>query len=98
MNNNKEIIQSNIAGLNPTGILNYDGTFNLNGPNNIVHNSQNASKENLNIINNNKVVCSNIENFQNFQKFENNIYIKKNNLLVLILILLIFSFLILFSY
>lgn len=81
MNFYKEIIKSNIAGLNPTGTLEFNSTFNLNGPNNVIQNSTMASKNVLNNVNNNKVVCSNIENFENLFLYENNIKNKKNILL-----------------
>jgi hypothetical protein len=102
MNSYKEIIKSNIAGLNPTGTLDFKGTFILNGPNNIIQNSSTASKSNLQNINNNKVVCSNIENFinNNFENnFENNIQNNNNykifilTLLFIILVSFIFIFL-----
>jgi hypothetical protein len=82
----KEIIQSNIAGLNPTGTLDFNGTLSLNGPNNIVVNSYNSSKNNLNKVHNNEVVCSTIENFDNYKK--NNYF---NIFILIFFILFIFT-------
>jgi hypothetical protein len=89
MNFYKESIKSNIAGLNPTGTLDFNGTFNLNGPNNTIQNSTIASKSILNNINNNKVVCSNIENFENLFLYENNKN-KDNKKNILLLLFFIF--------
>lgn len=92
----KEIIQSNIAGLNPTGTIDYNGTFQLNGNNNIVLNSSQTSKNNLNKVKNNEVVCSNIEKFENYDiNYNINYNINKNSIC---LILLISVILILFLY
>lgn len=87
--NYKEIIQSNIAGLNPTGTIDYNGTMTLNGPNNIVVNSYNSSKNNLNKVHNNEVICTSIENFENCN--ENN----KFNfyfIFIIFIILIVFYF------
>lgn len=83
MENSKEIIQSNIAGLNPTGIINFTGTYKMNGNNNIVLNSQDMSKNNLKKVQNNQVVCNSIENF------ENNINYNKNYIYLTIIILIL---------
>lgn len=93
MINNNELIKSNIAGLNPTGTINYAGTFTLNGSNNIVQYASSASKSGLNSINNNKVVCSNIENFENFEN-----YYKSKNINMIILLIIIIIFIIIFLY
>jgi hypothetical protein len=93
MNFYKEVIKSNIAGLNPTGTLDFNGTFNLNGPNNIIQNSTTGSKSVLSNINNNKVVCSNIENFDNLFLYENNKNKKnKMNILLILFFLFLISF------
>jgi len=88
--NYKEIIQSNIAGLNPTGTIDYNGTMTLNGPNNIVVNSYNSSKNNLNKVHNNEVICTSIENFENFNKNNklNNFYF----IFIIFIILIVFYF------
>lgn len=83
MENSKEIIQSNIAGLNPTGIINFTGTYKMNGNNNVVLNSQDMSKNNLKKVQNNQVVCNSIENF------ENNINYNKNYIYLTIIILIL---------
>lgn len=62
---NKEIILNNIIGLNPTGTMNFEGTYKLNGTNNVVQNSSNASKENLKKAENNEIICSSVEHFEN---------------------------------
>ncbi len=100
----KEIIQSNIAGLNPTGLLDYNGTLNMVGSNTIVLNSEELSKKNLDKVNNNQVVCNNIENFTNIYNMNmtNNITDNINNNInnnynyfLLILLILTFMFLLL---
>jgi hypothetical protein len=63
----KEIVISNIAGLNPTGTLDFNGTFSMNGNNNIVVNANEASKTNLEKTNSNIVNCGNIEKFENYK-------------------------------
>ena len=83
----KEIIQSNIASLNPTGTLDFNGTFQMNGNNNVVLNSEQTSKNNLKKVQNNQVVCSNIEKFENYN--EN----PKNNFLLLIFLIILLFFL-----
>lgn len=90
----KEIIQSNVAGLNPTGVLDFTGTFMLNGSNNVVSTSGSASKNVLNKINNNQVVCSNIEKFENknFETFRN----KNYNLLFILFFIILLSFILIF--
>ena len=72
-NKDKDIILSNIISLNPTGTLDYNGTFSLGGNNNIVNTPEDASKTNLDKTMNNEVICG-IENFEN-----NNIQIIQNN-------------------
>lgn len=88
--NNKEILLNNIIGLNPTGILDFNGTYNMNGANNIVQNANNISKENLKKTNHNQIVCNNIENFENYKK-------KYNYKIIYIILFLLFIFLIYFS-
>ena len=83
MDNSKEIIQSNIAGLNPTGTINFTGTYKMNGNNNVILNSQDMSKNDLKKVQNNQVVCNSIENF------ENNINYNKNYIYLIIIILIL---------
>ena len=93
MSNKKNIILSNIIGINPTGTLDYEGTYKLNGNNNIVQNSQNASKESLEKAEKNEINCNNIENFENYIEFKNTINYKlkdKYICVVFFLIILIF--------
>jgi len=78
----KQIVQSNIASLNPTGTLDFNGTFQMNGNNNVVLNSVETSKNNLKKTQNNQVVCSSIENFENYNK-------PKNKYLIILFIFLI---------
>ncbi len=88
----KEIIQSNFAGLNPTGTLDYNGTFKMNGNNNVVLNASQTAHKNLAQVQNNKVVCLNIENFENMNYINEK---EKNKMIfmLIILIILITSFL-----
>ena len=76
MSNTKNIILSNIIGINPTGTLDYEGTYKLNGNNNIVINSQNASKESLEKAQKNEINCNSIENFENYMDLQNKINYK----------------------
>jgi hypothetical protein len=99
-NYTKELVLSNIIGINPTGTLQFDGTYTLLGNNNIIQTSKTASKENLDKTQKNKIVCNNIENFENnssglfLQGFsEINISIYKILVLFIILILFIILFL-----
>ena len=82
---NKEKVFSSIVGLNPTGTMTLEGTYKMNGSNNIVKNSNSISKDNLTKVNNNEIVCGSIENFENYS----NINYKKNYLLILILLIIL---------
>jgi len=88
---NKEIVISNIIGLNPTGTLDFNGTYRMNGNNNIIKSAANASKTNLVKAQNNEIVCNHIENFEN-----NNIEFKIINFKCIFLIIFIFILLILY--
>lgn len=68
----KEVI-SNIIGLNPTGTLSFNGTFTMNGTNNIINTQENISKENLKKTETNEFINKSnvIENFESY-------YIKSN--------------------
>ena len=94
MSNSKNIILSNIIGINPTGTLDYEGTYKLNGNNNIVQNSQNASKESLEKAQKNEINCNNIENFGNYMELKNTINYELQNKYIY----LVFFFLILFFF
>jgi hypothetical protein len=92
----KEIILSNIIGLNPTGTLDFNGTYTMNGNNNIVKSSLDTSKKNLDRSQKNKIICNQVEKFENYNtkydlnyntKYDLN-YIK--NIILIILIIIIF--------
>ena len=85
----KEIVLSNIIGINPTGTIQFDGTYMLQGNNNIIYTSKTASKENLDKVQKNKIVCSHIEKFEN-NKSNTEIKISINKILVLFIILILF--------
>jgi hypothetical protein len=70
MSNAKITILNNIIGINPTGTLEYQGTYTLNGNNDQIKNSEQISKENLEKTLNGEIVCNNVETFMN----ENNLY------------------------
>ena len=61
-------VMSNIIGLNPTGTIDFNGTYKMNGVNNIVRNSKDSSKDNLEKISKNEISCDLIENFNNYEK------------------------------
>jgi hypothetical protein len=88
---NKDILLSNIIGLNPTGTMDFNGTYKLNGTNNIVQNSSNAAKENLAKAQNNQIICDHVEKFDNMNN-NKNYYIF--TLLIILIILIIIFFLI----
>lgn len=92
----KEKIMSMIISLNPTGTMNFSGTFQPNGTNNILKSSQQMSKDNLQKIQENQYVCDTsstqvIENFEN--KSDKNSFI----IIILIIILIIFLIFLLFK-
>lgn len=90
--NYKEIVLSNIIGLNPTGTLDFSGTYKMNGNNNNVRNSSTASKENLVKAANNEIICNDVENFDNFnnKNNKNNSNFIKNIILIIILLIILF--------
>ena len=95
MSNSKNIILSNIIGINPTGTIDYEGTYKLNGNNNIVQNSQNASKESLEKAQKNEINCNNIENFENYKEFKNiNYKLEKKYIYILFFFLILIFFII----
>ena len=83
----KEKVLSNIIGLNPTGILQFTGTYEMTGNNNIIQTSSTAANESLKTSNQNKIVCNNIEKFENMG--ENNSMLNKNLMIGLFLILIL---------
>ena len=91
-NINKEMVISNIIGLNPTGTLDFNGTYMMNGNNNIVKNSANASKANLLKAQNNKIICNHVENFENNNIESKNYYFEYIFLIILIFILIFILF------
>ena len=105
MSNSKITILNNIIGINPTGTLDYQGTYTLNGNNDKIKNTEQISKENLEKTLNGEIVCNNVETFINQNKqtetkiqkqiktqyYLNNIIIIIYILLILILILILIS-------
>jgi hypothetical protein len=95
-NKDKDIILSNIISLNPTGTLDYNGTFSLEGNNNIVNTPEDASKTNLDKTMNNEFICG-IENFENNiiqnNKLNNNNLILYNKYLISLFLIIIILFL-----
>lgn len=87
----KEKILGYIIGVNPTGTLDYNGTYNMMGNTNIVQDAQSASKSNLEKTHNNEIVCDQIENFENYVK-ENNKEKFAGLFFLLILFLIIFIY------
>lgn len=83
MNSDEQLILNNIIGLNPTGIINFEGTYQMNGLNNIIRNSNDMTKENLDKTQNNQIVCNSIENFENYNS-------KKQNYFELIILFILF--------
>lgn len=89
VDNNKIPILNNIIGINPTGIIDYNGTFKMNGQNSIIKNSTTVSQDNLVLSQNNQVVCNSIEKFTN----DNNLFYGR-----FIIVLLMMLFILLFLY
>ena len=99
-NYNMEQVIGNIIAMNPTGTLTFDGTFGMNGNNDIVRSSEGASYENLKKTQSNEIICGYTENFEN-QVNENNFnyyynYYFNNNPRNIISILILIFFIILF--
>lgn len=84
---NKELVLSNIIGLNPTGTIDFNGTYKLNGANDIVQNTNNISKKNLEKAQTNQIICDNIEHFENSQNIKYNKYVI--GLLVLCILIIV---------
>lgn len=97
-NYNMEQVLGNIIAMNPTGTLTFDGTFGMNGNNDVVRSSEGASYENLKKTQSNEIICGYTENFENHVS-ENNFnynyyfnYNSKNIISILIFIFLIILF------
>lgn len=65
MNDSKINVLNNIIGINPTGTIDYQGTYILQGSNNIVRTTDDLSSDNLYKTQNNEIICNNIEKFEN---------------------------------
>ena len=103
MVNYKELVLSNVIGVNPTGTLDFAGTFSMNGTNNLVRDPQSAAKDNLEKTQKNEIICNNVEKFQNlsmemesttFVVSESTFWSIKN---IFLLLLLCFCFIILWK-
>jgi hypothetical protein len=102
MNDSKINVLNNIIGINPTGTIDYQGTYILQGSNNIVRTTDDLSSDNLYKTQNNEIICNNIEKFENRidnklenpfnNKFKNHV----NEKIILLFILLIFLIILLF--
>jgi len=69
-NFSKELVTSNLIGLNPTGILTLKNSkLESNGNNNIIMNTETASKENLKKAQDNEIICSNLETFKSLENY-----------------------------
>ena len=89
----KEILISDIIALNPTGTLNFTGTYSMNGQNNIVINSNTKSKDSLEKTQNNKLICDAVEKFENYNNRNyNQDYNKKYFLITFIILFFLFLF------
>ena len=71
----KEMVDSYVIGVNPTGILSFDGTFKMQGQNNIIMSSSNIAKDNLKKTQNNEFVC----NTERKETFSNRVIYEKSN-------------------
>jgi hypothetical protein len=89
--NNKEKMINYVIGLNPTGTISYQGTYQFDGNNNITVNKDSASKNNLKKAQSNSIICENFENYNNYiikkKKFN-----KNNKFLVLFFLFIIIYF------
>lgn len=68
MNDELYKLLSNIISLNPTGTLDYQGTYTLQGNNQILSNPMEASQNNLQKTMNNEIICGNMETFKNLNE------------------------------
>ena len=83
---------NSIIGLNPTGTLTMNQTFEMNGKNNIIQPTQKLSENNLKKSNNNQFNC-NIENFNSSDNYKK--ILRNKNILNLLVVLIIILFLLL---
>lgn len=86
--NNKEKMINYVIGLNPTGTMSYQGTYQFDGHNNITVNKDSASKNNLKKAQSNSIICENFENYIIKKKKFN----KNNKFLVLFFLFIIIYF------
>lgn len=91
--NTKNIVLSNIIGVNPKGTLTYEDTLTMNGNNDIVNTSSSVNKKNIKKIQNNEIICDGIENFQNYNQY-NNIKIKNIILIFFFILIILFIYII----
>ena len=89
MSTNQNSLLNNIISINPTGILDFDGTYKMNGANSIVRDPQNDSKNNLIKTQKNQVVCNSVEKFENYKNNINNMNIRTILLILFLLILIL---------
>ena len=92
----KEIILSNIIGLNPTGILDFNGTYTMKGNDNIVENPSDTAKKNLLKSQNNEIICNQVEKFENYNNFNKYDFNYIKNIIFILIILIIILFILFF--
>ena len=69
----KEVI-GNIIGMNPTGLVSFEGTFSMVGSNQSVNSPANLSKEKMKQTDNNEYICDdNNQNKETFQNYQNQV-------------------------
>lgn len=69
----KEVI-GNIIGMNPTGLISFEGTFSMVGSNQSVNSPSNLSKKKMKQTENNEYICDdNNQNKETFQNYHNQI-------------------------
>ena len=89
----KDMVISNVISANPTGIIDFkNGVYKSTGNNNIIQNTNIVSKENLKKAQQNEIICTSIEKFEN-KNMNMNIYPYIN----IILFIIIFIFYIYFN-
>jgi hypothetical protein len=82
-----EARMSQIIGMNPTGQMDYNGTFQMNGPNQIQLSPEQISKDNLAKKSNGEFVCT--EKFEN-REAPNSFRLYISGLWILFFILLVY--------
>jgi hypothetical protein len=88
MSTSKKSVLNNIISINPTGTLDFEGTYKMNGPNSIIRDPINDSKNNLIKTQNNQIICNSIEKFENYNS--------KNNKMIVIFLLFLFLLILIF--